>query len=354
MNVLVVDDNSICRKVICRTLENGGYNVMSANDGRAALELFHQHSFQIVVTDWLMPYMSGIELCQAMRRASGGRYVYCIIVSSLKQSADLVRGFEEGADDYLTKPFNPHELLLRVGIGRRTLNLKPANLTIFALAKLAETRDPETGSHLERVQCYCRVLAEYLTKHPRFAVEADHNFVDLIYRTSPLHDIGKVAIPDDILLKPGRLTEEEFEIMKSHTTYGADAIQSMLRNFPGLPFLKMALDIILTHHEKWDGSGYPKGLKAEQIPLCGRIMAVADVYDALTSKRVYKDAFSHERAKSIILEGAGTHFDPEMVQAFINTEQEFISIASGIETAADDSSDRGSLLHQAKVGCVVA
>lgn len=326
MNVLVVDDDYISRTAISRTLEKGGYQVTTANDGQMALELFNQHNFQMIVTDWEMPRISGIELCRSIRTLSPRRYVYCIIVTARDRAADTATGFAGGADDYITKPFNPHELLMRVGVGRRIVQLESANMTIFALAKLAESRDPETGAHLERVQRYCRILAEYLQKCPRYAEQIDDNFVDLICRTSPLHDIGKVSIPDNILLKPGRLTEDEFEVMKTHTTRGADTIKSLLHEFPNTCFLQMALEIIISHHEKWDGSGYPYGLSGEQIPLSGRIMAIADVYDALTSKRVYKEAFSHEKAKQIIVDDSGSHFDPDMVDAFVALENDFVKI----------------------------
>ncbi|QDV71580.1 Cyclic di-GMP phosphodiesterase response regulator RpfG [Rosistilla carotiformis] len=328
MNVLVVDDDYISRTAVARTLEKGGYQVTTANDGQMALDLFHQHHFQMVVTDWEMPRISGIELCKAIRKLSPRRYIYCIIVTARDRAADTAAGFAGGTDDYITKPFNPHELLMRVGVGRRIVQLESANMTIFALAKLAESRDPETGAHLERVQRYCRILAEHLQRNPRFADKVNDDYVDLICRTSPLHDIGKVSIPDNILLKPGRLTKEEFDVMKTHTVRGAETIESLLHEFPNTCFLKMALNIIISHHEKWDGSGYPHGLVGQQIPLCGRIMAIADVYDALTSKRVYKEAFSHERAKSIIVGDSGTHFDPDMVDAFVAMEEEFVTIAS--------------------------
>jgi len=183
-----------------------------------------------------------------------------------------------------------------------------------------------TGEHVERVRIYCQVLAKQLQDNPNFRQQVDDEYVGLIYQTSPLHDIGKVAIPDRILLKPGRLTAEEFEIMKTHTVHGAATLDAALEEYPGTPFLEMARDIALGHHEKYDGCGYPRGLAGDDIPLCARIMAVADVYDALTSKRVYKEAYSHDRTKSMIVEEAGKHFDPAVVEAFLVHEQQFIAI----------------------------
>ncbi len=208
----------------------------------------------------------------------------------------------------------------------RILSLETRDLTIFAMAKLAESRDPETGAHLERVQAFRRVLAEHLSGLEQYKAEVNSEYIRLIYLTSPLHDIGKVGIPDHVLLKPARLSDREFEIMKTHAMLGAKTLEAALQQFPGAKFLQMACDIAATHHERFDGSGYPKGLAGRAIPLCGRIVALADVYDALTSRRIYKDAFAHEVARSMIVGESGAHFDPDIVAAFIAHEQEFSSI----------------------------
>ncbi len=191
--------------------------------------------------------------------------------------------------------------------------------------------DPETGSHLERTRSYCRLLAQEMANEPRFSGIVDEEFIALIYTTSPLHDIGKVGIPDHVLLKPDRLDDREFAIMKTHTSIGAETLQAALSQCPNARFLQMALDIAIAHHEKFDGSGYPHGLAGESIPLAARIMAVADVYDALRSKRPYKYAFSHEVARAIILRGAGTHFDPSVVEAFKRGEARFLEVGQSVD-----------------------
>ena len=199
---------------------------------------------------------------------------------------------------------------------------------ILGLASLAETRDNETGAHILRTQHYVKVLAEHLKTHQRFAPVLTDSMIDLIYKSAPLHDAGKVGIPDAILLKPGRLSEEEFTIMKQHPKIGSLALQSAQDKLGNNSFLAVACEIMETHHEKWDGSGYPNGLQGEEIPVSGRLMALADVYDALISERVYKAAFSHEQARDIIVEGKGLHFDPDVVEAFLNLESKFQEIAA--------------------------
>lgn len=217
------------------------------------------------------------------------------------------------------------------GLRRTTEEVKRTrDVTILSLASLAETRDNETGAHILRTQRYVKVLAENLKNHPKFAADLTEENIDLLYKSAPLHDVGKVGIPDSILLKPGKLTKDEFEIMKTHTTLGADALAVAEGELGSNSFLRFAKEIALTHQEKWDGSGYPQGLSGEAIPLSGRLMAVADVYDALISKRVYKPAFSHQKACDIIIEGSGTHFDPDLIEAFRIVALEFAAIADEI------------------------
>jgi putative two-component system response regulator len=207
---------------------------------------------------------------------------------------------------------------------------------VFTLAKLAESRDIQTGMHLDRMREYCRVLADELSGWEQFKDEVDGDFVELLYLTCPLHDIGKVGIPDSVLLKPGPLSGEEFEIMKMHTTIGGETLAAATKAHPEAEFLVMAREIAMTHHERFDGEGYPHRLKGEDIPLCGRITALADVYDALTSKRVYKASFSHETARQIIVDGSGTQFDPNVVEAFLRREDSFIAIAQNLDGSMID------------------
>lgn len=202
------------------------------------------------------------------------------------------------------------------------------DVSVLALASLAETRDNETGGHILRTQHYVRVLAEHLSSHADFKEALDMETIQLLYKSAPLHDVGKVGIPDSILLKPGKLTDEEFLVMKTHAQLGADSLEVAEKRLGTNSFLRFAREIAQSHHEKWDGSGYPEGLQGDDIPLSARLMALADVYDALISKRVYKPAFDHEKAKAIILEGDGHHFDPRVVAAFIECESEFVEIAA--------------------------
>lgn len=331
MRVLVVDDDEIATELLRNSLENFGYEVEVANNGRRAFELVQTGEFGIVVSDWEMPEVDGLELCRLIRSKHSSGYVYIILLTSNKGTQNIVQGLEAGADDYITKPFQPEELELRLSVGRRILSLESRDLIIFSLAKLADSRDSETGAHLERMREYSRILAERIRQKGLFPDEVDGDFVQLIYLTSPLHDIGKVGIPDSVLLKPGRLTTDEFEIMKQHTVIGGETLDAAVAAHPEATFLRMARDIAWTHHEKFDGSGYPKGLAGDQIPLAGRIVAVADVYDALTSKRVYKPAYSASTAYDIILEGKGKHFDPTVVDVFIECHEQMMEIGSQLQ-----------------------
>lgn len=334
--ILIVDDDDMSLDVLRTTLTTSGYDVAVARNGHEALRVLENGPCRLVVSDWLMPQMNGLELCRRIRSADLPGYAYVILLSSRDGTEDVVEALSAGADDFLTKPFNPAELRLRVRAGVRILSLETRDVAIFALAKLAESRDPETGAHLERIRHYCRVLATHLSTVGRFADIVTAEYVRLIFLTSPLHDIGKVGIPDCVLLKPGRLSDREFEIMKEHAIIGAETLEAAAQGHPGVAFLDMARDIALTHHERFDGSGYPRGLEGQEIPLCGRIVAVADVYDALTSKRVYKDAFTHEVARGIILDERGKHFDPDLVDAFLAVEPDFMEIRRHFaEQAAD-------------------
>lgn len=326
MRILIADDDAISLEILENALVKAGYDVVTAANGAEALEHLREQPLRLVISDWDMPEMNGIELCRAVRGEDLGGYTYFILLTARNSSAEIVEGLSAGADDFVAKPFNAAELIVRVRSGERVLALETREMAIFALAKLAESRDPETGHHLERVRNYCHALARQVSTMPKFRQECDTEFVRLIYQTSPLHDIGKVGIPDSVLLKPGQFNAAEYEIMQQHTRLGAATLEAALEKYPEARFLKIARDIALTHHERYDGTGYPQGLVGDAIPLCGRIVAVADVYDALTSRRVYKPAFEHTVARSIILKDSGTHFDPDIVDAFLAVEDEFIAI----------------------------
>jgi putative two-component system response regulator len=305
----------------------------------------------MILLDIMMPVMDGYEVCLQLKRAPPTKDIPVIFLTARSQVEDEEKGLEIGAVDYITKPFSPSIVLARVKshlalkvmddflrdqnhfleleVAKRLLEVTAVqDVTILAMASLAETRDSDTGNHLRRTQFYIKALAEKLREHPRFCAFLTTANIQAIFKSAPLHDIGKVGIPDCILLKPGPLEPQEFEIMKTHTTLGYNAILNAERAL-GTPvkFLSFAMDIALSHQEKWDGSGYPQGLAGDAIPVAARLMAVADVYDALISQRIYKKALSHECAVQIMREGRGTHFDADMLDAFIDSQAEFIAIA---------------------------
>ncbi len=350
--VLVVDDNDDNIFLLESIITSHGYNVISASGGQEALDLIKSKraELDIIILDVMMPVIDGLEVTRSIKSNSRTRHIPVILLTAKqKDRNDVAKGLDLGADDYLSKPVDSMELLARIRSSLQTKKLQDKltqmndqleqlveertieimltrNAAIFGFAKLAEYRDPETGSHLERIRNYTKILADELKNFPQFQEEVDDEFVTTIFQSSPLHDIGKVGIPDEILLKPGGLTREEFKIMKSHVTIGGDSLASTGKLFGDDSFLSMGRDIAYHHHEKWNGKGYPNGLKGEQIPLPARIMALADVFDALVSKRVYKEAMSLENARDIILAGEGEHFDPDIVKAFRNIEDSFAGI----------------------------
>jgi putative two-component system response regulator len=320
-----VDDDALSREMLTHTLRAAGHDVVLADCGLEAMKQVRCRSIRMVISDVVMPGMSGVELCRQIRQTEDA-YVYVILLTG-RDDPDAVRdGMDAGADDFLTKPFNLPKLMLRLRAGERTLALETRDVALFALARLAESRDTETGMHLERVQHYSRALAREVASSSKYARQMDRELVRLIFSTSPLHDIGKVGIPDSILRKPGPLTVDEFRIMQTHVQLGTRTLDAALSRFPEARFLNVAREIAATHHEHWNGEGYPFGLQGEQIPLSGRIVALADVYDALTRERVYKSAFTHEDARQIIVDASGSQFDPEVVRMFLRCESEFIRI----------------------------
>ena len=349
--ILIVDDTPSNVTVI-NALLCGTYRTRVATSGKAALDLLGVGPLpDLVLMDVVMPDMDGYAVCRALQADARTAELPVIFLTASNDVADEVKGFESGAVDYITKPISPPTLLARVKnhllltearrylrtqneelerrVGHRTQEIGMLQeATIVALASLAETRDNETANHVRRTQRYVRILAQELQKQTRFAKFITPEWLESLFRSSALHDIGKVGIPDRILLKPGKLTDAEFEIMKTHSRLGSDAIAAAERHLESSStFLAMAGEIALSHHEKWDGKGYPLGLSGEDIPLAARLMALADVYDALISKRVYKPAFPHEKAVAIIREGRGNHFDPVLVDAFEQVCEQFRQLA---------------------------
>jgi len=328
MKILVVDDDFVSRRLIAHNLKQQGFEVFLACNGSEALQIRAEHDCRLVITDWEMPAMDGIELSTRIRSESCSGYVYIIIMTGFDERKHLLQAMNAGADDYMTKPFDPEELAVRVKVAKRVLSLESREVAILAMAKLAESRDFETGLHVERVGRYSRILAKDLLQNNKYVETISPNFPALLELTSALHDIGKVGIPDAILLKPDRLNDDEFNIMKKHAEIGAATLASALEVYPDADFLRMAYDIALSHHERWNGSGYPNKIAGEAIPLSARIVAIADVYDALTSRRVYKPSMEHTAARLIILNESGKHFDPAIVDAFLRVESEFVKISS--------------------------
>jgi putative two-component system response regulator len=290
------------------------------------------------------------RLCLELKAAPETWAIPLVMVSDRADPAEQARGLTVGAADFLTGPFHPDLVRARIDqqlelcrhkeqlehlvavrsaevLRARDDVLRIQEGTLIAIAALAETRDPETGHHLQRTQRYVQLLAVEAARDPRFAAELTPGRIDMIHKSAPLHDIGKVGIADRILLKPGRLTDEEFAEVKKHTLYGWNALKSANRHIGSDSFLRLAAEIALTHHERWDGTGYPRGLKGEAIPLPGRLMALADVYDALISRRVYKPALSHAEAVAVIAGETGRHFDPGLVAAFLRIETRVAAVA---------------------------
>lgn len=342
--VLIVDDTETNIDILVNALEDD-YELSVALDGETALESARENSPDIILLDVMMPGMDGYEVCKWLKNSPETFNIPVIFITALSDEADEAKGLELGAVDYITKPFNPDLVRARL---RNHLELKSYRdsleeqvaaqvqelsqaraATIASMATLAEFRDPETGAHIYRTQLYVKLLAEKLAKKSPGIFKP--SVIELLYQSAPLHDIGKVGVPDAILLKPSGLTREEFEEMKKHTLYGSRAIKKTETILGSNSFLYLAREIAEFHHERWDGSGYPHGLKGKEIPLCARLMSMADVYDALISKRPYKPPFTHEEAVKIITEGDGRtkpeHFDPDVMKIFKENGNEMEKIA---------------------------
>lgn len=347
-NILIVDDNATNLKILELILQKDGYNVLSAQGAKDALNLLENKFPNLILTDIHMPGTDGYEFCIKLKGDNKLKDIPIIFISALSDEDDLVKGFNIGGVDYVTKPFKAEEVRSRVANhlkihalqeelveSNKLLNKRVQEQvkqiadtqmeTIFSIAKLAQSRDDDTGTHLERVQNFCAILARELCDNSVYSSQINEEFIKDIMHASPLHDIGKVGISDTILLKPGKLTFEEFEIMKTHTTIGAETLVEVDKKFGDNHFIQMGIVIARSHHERWDGNGYPDKLTGFDIPLAARIMSIADVYDALKSKRAYKEAFAQEKCVAIINEGKGTQFDPVLVNAFNRVKDDFLT-----------------------------
>lgn len=349
--ILAIDDTAQNLSIISELLKDI-YKVKVANSGKKALSYLERAKVpDLILLDIMMPEMDGYEVIKILKNDERTKDIPVIFLTAMNSSEDEKIGLEMGAADYITKPISASIMLSRIKtqlqnkeaadflkdknafleeeVKKRTkeiLDIKDA--TIFIMASLAETRDLDTGNHLKRTQYYVKALAQKLKNHPNFSHYLNDSVIETIFKSAPLHDIGKVGIADRILLKPAKLTYEEFELMKTHTILGKNAIEhAELEIKAEVNFLKIAKEIAYSHHEKYDGNGYPLGLKGDEIPIPARLMALADVYDALISRRVYKEPISYEKAKNIILNSRGTHFDPDIVDAFLKIEDRFLEIA---------------------------
>lgn len=358
-HVLVLDDQKANLQALVELLSDA-YYVHPFVDADAFLRYVESGKpADVILLDIVMPGKDGYEVCKLLRNIPQAEDIPIIFLTGLDNKGDEEKGLQLGAADYITKPFSSEIVLSRVRnqanlsralriiqeqnkfldqrIAERTADLAKKNAellrtqsaTVNALCNLSELRDNETGKHIIRTATFVKELALALrSKHSRYAAVLTDDVIDDLFRSAPLHDIGKVAIPDNILLKPGKLTPEEFEIMKTHASHGGHALEQAEKSLgTSNSFLRTAIEIANCHHEKWNGSGYPKGLSGEDIPLSARIMAIADVYDALTCKRVYKPSMLHEKATALMVEGRSAHFDPTLIDTYLEIQHKFMEIA---------------------------
>lgn len=349
--IVAIDDTPDNLLLIMEILKSR-YRVKTFKEPKKALEyLFADACVDLILLDVMMPELSGYDVLKVLKQNHGTKEIPVIFLTALAGEEDEQKGLEMGACDYITKPISVPIMLSRINvhlenraakeflkskadyleeeITKRTKEiLSIQDITILTLASLAETRDIDTGNHLKRTQRYIKTLALALREHPKFRDYLSQEEIETLFRSAPLHDIGKVGIADKILLKPTGLSDTEFEIMKTHTTLGKEAIEHAEQE-AGVEadFLKTAKEIAYCHHENYDGSGYPLGLSGDEIPISARLMSLADVYDALTSRRVYKEAMPHDKARSIILEERGLKFDPDVVNAFLQVQEEFLFVS---------------------------
>jgi cyclic di-GMP phosphodiesterase len=347
-SIKIIDDSESNLDLLVDALSDD-YIISVALDGESGFQDIKEDLPDLVLLDIMMPGIDGYEVCRLLQADPLTKDIPIIFLSAMDEVSSKTRGFQLGAVDYITKPFEMLEVKARVKThlalrcARRALSrqnelleekvqertgelILTQEVTILSMASLAEARDQETGEHIMRTQCYVKLLAEELAKHPRFASQLTPENIELIYKSAPLHDIGKIGVADSILQKPDKLTPTEFEEMKQHTVYGYNAIVAAEKKLGSNSFLRFAREITYTHHENWNGSGYPRGIRGDAIPISGRLMALADTYDALISHRVYKKALSHALVVELIIREESIRFDPDVVKAFLVLQDTFNSI----------------------------
>lgn len=348
--ILIVDDSTTDRLIINSMLMD--YDTLTACDGLEAMELIKKNlDIDLVILDLNMPNMNGFEVLEALAKNPEYHKIRTIILTNYDEIDNEVKGLELGAVDYIRKPLNLQSLLIRINIHIKLKSIQKMieqdnkrldalvlkktrevaatrDITIQALVGLLEVRNVESSKHTIRTQWIMKLLCEHLRIKEKYKDILTEAYVNELVTTTPLHDIGKVGIPDNILLKPGKLTIDEFTIMKKHVEYGVNALQNEICNDEDVPsFIRTAMEIVGTHHEKYNGTGYPKGLSGEEIPLPGRLMAIIDVYDALTSKRIYKSAYDFAYSIDWIEGESGKHFDPDIVAGFLEIKESIFDIS---------------------------
>ncbi|MEE1072671.1 MAG: response regulator [Cellulosilyticum sp.] len=337
-HILLVDDNIANLKLASNLLKDY-YKVSLTKSGIQALEFCKKHKPDLILLDINMPNMNGFETINELKKNLETRNIPVIFLTASKDNEIEAKGFEYGAVDFITKPFAQRGMLHRIETHLQLFDYQEhlesvvkelEDSIITSFCELIECRDNETGGHIERTKEYVKLIALELQREGKFSNILNDTYIEMLVRSAPLHDIGKIGIRDMVLLKPGRLTNEEYEMMKNHTLIGEKVLTTIMNKTPSQHYLEIAKEVASSHHERFDGKGYPRQLRGKEIPLSGRIVAVADVYDALITDRVYRRAMSHEQACDLIIDGRGTQFDPVVVDAFMNVQQEIYKVAKSI------------------------
>ena len=349
VNTIFIVDDDITNLTVGADALSDFYNVFTFNSGRLLLKRLERQIPDLILLDVEMPEMNGYEVIRQIKLKDETCDIPVIFLTSRSDGESELEGLSLGAIDYISKPFSPPLLRKRIEVhlliesqkkelqnfndnllemvdAKTKTVVELQNAILNTMTKLLDRRDDITGGHIERTQGYMRILLKTMCEHDTYKDESSSWDLDLVVQSTQLHDIGKIAIKDEILLKPGKLTEEEFEVIKKHPVIGEEAIVEIEENTSEHKFLEYAKNFAISHHEKWDGTGYPRGLAGEDIPLLGRVMALVDVYDALVSVRPYKRAYSHEEAVSIIAESKGKHFDPDIVDMFLSVADQFSEV----------------------------